>query len=348
MGMRKVVIAAGLAALSSAGHAQTQVQVYGIADAGLEYLTNVPVTGGGTDNMMQVTSGIIQSSRFGFRGSEDLGGGLSAVFNLENGFALDTGVLANGGRLFGRQAWVGLKGKFGQVMIGRSMNVIFDFGVAFDPYSGMRYSTTTYDANYAGRADNALKYQGTFGPLNLRAQYSFGYDSLRNIGEVPGAFKVGKEIGLNATYDIGNFRIGVLYDRQNGALVARPDDKDVRLGVGATAEFKPVKLYAAHVRRTVDVGATSSDIDLSWVGASVPVTPALSLTANLYWHDPDGAANRSSMLAFLGVYNLSKRTALYSGLALARNQRLARFGPGGTVNPGDGQTGLTLGVRHSF
>jgi predicted porin len=345
-----VVIAVGLAALSSSIHAQSnqQVQLYGIADAGLEYLTHVPVAGGGTDNMTQISSGNIQSSRFGLRGSEDLGGGLSAIFNLENGFSLDTGVLANGGRLFGRQAWVGLKGAYGQLLVGRTMNVVYDFGIAFDPYSGMRYSTTTYDPAYAGRADNSLKYQGTFGGLNLRTQYSFGYDALKGIGEVPGAFKVGKEIGVNASYDIGNFRIGAVYDRQNGASIARQEDKDVRRAVGATADFKPVKLYAAYQRRSVDAGAASTDIDFSWVGAMVSVTPALSLAANLYWHDPEGAANRSSMLGLLGMYSMSKRTALYTAAALARNQARARFGPGGAVDPGDRQTGVTVGIRHVF
>jgi predicted porin len=350
MSVKKMVIAVGLAALSSSIHAQSnlQVQLYGIADAGLEFLNHVPVAGGGTDNVTLLSSGNVQASRFGLRGNEDLGGGLSAIFTLENGFSLDNGTLGNGGRLFGRQAWVGLKGAYGQLLVGRTMNVLFDFGTAFDPFSGMRYSTTTYDLSYAGRADNALKYMGTYGNLNLRAQYSFGYDGVRGIGEVPGAYKAGKEMGVNTTYDFANFRIGATYDRQNGASVAAQHDKDVRYAIGAAADFKPVKVYAAYQRRTVDVGATSTDIDFSWVGAMYSATPALLLGANLYWHDPEGASNRSSMLVLYGSYSLSKRTALYTTAGLAKNQLRAKVGPGGTVNPGDRQTGLTAGIRHVF
>jgi predicted porin len=75
MGLKKMAIAVGLAALSSSIHAQSSVQVYGIVDAGVEFLNHVPVTGGGTGNVTRLSSGNVQSSRFGFRGSEDLGGG---------------------------------------------------------------------------------------------------------------------------------------------------------------------------------------------------------------------------------------------------------------------------------
>jgi predicted porin len=348
MQSKKILTALGLAVLSVPVWAQQNAQVYGIADVGVEFLNHVPVPGGGSKNLVGVQSGNIQTSRLGFRGTEDLGGGLKANFGLESGFSMDTGTLNNGGRLFGRNAWVGLSGAYGQIQLGRQVNTVYDFGVAFDPYSGMRYSGTTYDAAYAGRADNAIKYLGQFGGLDVRAQYSMGYDGARGIGEVPGAFKVGKEMGAFATYDFANVRIGATYDRQNGATVATQNDKDVRMGVGLTAIFKPMKLYAAYERRSQDVGVRSTDTDLYWIGAGFPVTPALTVTANAYVLDPQGPGNRSSMLVVYGSYGLSKRTSLYTMLALAKNQALARISPGGTVNPGDGQTGLVVGIRHLF
>jgi predicted porin len=348
MQSKKILTALGLAVLSVPVCAQSTVQVYGVADAGLEFLNHVPVAGGGSENVVGVQSGNIQTSRLGFRATEDLGGGLKANFGLESGFSLDTGTLNNGGRLFGRHAWVGLSGAYGQIQLGRQVNTVYDFGVAFDPYSGMRYSGTTYDPAYAGRADNAVKYLGLFGGLDVRLQYSMGYDGARGIGEAPGAFKAGKEMGAFAAYEFGNVRIGAAYDRQNGATVAMQNDKDERMAVGLTATFKPVRLYAAYERRSQEVGVGGTDTDLYWIGAGYAVTPALSVTANAYVLDPQGPGNRSSMLAVYGSYGLSKRTSLYTTLALAKNQALARLGASGTVNPGDNQTGLLVGIRHQF
>lgn len=348
MQSKKILTALGLAALAVPVYAQSSVEVYGIADVGVEFLNHVPVAGGGSKNLVGIQSGNIQTSRLGFRGTEDLGGGLNANFGLESGFSMDTGALNNGGRLFGRQAWVGLSSAYGQIQLGREVNSVYDFGVAFDPYSGMRYSGTTYDPAYAGRADNAIKYLGQFGALDVRTQYSMGYDGAKGIGEVPGAFKVGKEMGWFAAYDFGNVRIGANYDRQNGPTLLAQNDKDERMAVGLTATFKPVKLYAAYERRSQDVGVKSTDTDLYWIGAGYAVTPALSVTANAYVLDPQGPGNRSSMLVLYGSYGLSKRTSLYTMLALAKNQALATTSASGTVNPGDGQTGLLVGIRHQF
>ena len=129
--MKKSALAlAVLAALSlnTVAHAQSNVQVYGLIDAGVEHLTNAGPNGA---DMNRVISGGKNTSRWGFRGSEDLGGGLKAVFNLEGGILLDTG--AQDGALFKRQANVGLEGGFGRVVIGRSFTTTYDLVIKFDP-----------------------------------------------------------------------------------------------------------------------------------------------------------------------------------------------------------------------
>jgi predicted porin len=351
MQLRRVGVVAGAALFSTSLYAQTGIQLYGIADAGVEYVNKVRIgtTGSETGRVVRLQSGNAASSRFGFRGREDLGGGLTAQFVLENGFSIDDGTMSQGGRLFGRQAFVGLGGRFGEIQAGRETTAVYDFGLVFDPISPARYAAPIFDAAFVGRADNALKYVGTFGGLNIRAQYSFGFDGLiANGGEVPGAFRVGKEAGAHVDYALGNFVVGAAYDRQNGTSIATQENTNERKLIGATVNLKPVKLFAAYQRQTVKTPATSTDTNFYWVGAQYNATSALALSTAAYFRDPEGTANRSTMLTLLASYALSKRTDIYSQAAFMKNQDTATLGMGGAVTPGSNQTGVTLGVRHRF
>ena len=129
--MKKSALAlAVLAALSlnNSATAQTNVQVYGLIDAGVEAVNHA---GPNDHGVVRVISGGKNTSRWGFRGTEDLGGGLKAVFQLEGGILLDTG--ATDGPLFKRQANVGLEGGFGRVVIGRSFTTTYDLVIKVDP-----------------------------------------------------------------------------------------------------------------------------------------------------------------------------------------------------------------------
>jgi len=114
--MKKSLLAlAALGAFASAAHAQSSVTLYGIIDAGLTYVNNVQ-----GNSLWAMQSGILQGSRWGLKGSEDLGGGLKTVFQLENGYNVFSGKLGQGGLDFGRQAYVGLSStSFGTVTVGR-------------------------------------------------------------------------------------------------------------------------------------------------------------------------------------------------------------------------------------
>jgi predicted porin len=348
----KIAIVIAIVALSSTGHAQTNVQLYGLVDAGVEYVDKVRTGAAGseTKSMVRVQSGSAQSSRFGFRMREDLGDGLSAVFVLESGIAIDSGTLSQGGRLFGRHAYVGLKHKsLGELQLGRQTSMVYDYGVQYDPVTATRYSSVVFDASYAGRADNAVKYVGNFDGLSIGAQYSFGYDSLIAGGsEVPGASKVGRKAGVHMSYTIGGAQFGVLYDRQNGVSVATQRDTTVRMAVGGLYNFAPVKLFASYQRQRMETAVTSRDINLYWVGAQYSTGGPFTLIGSLYFNDPDGSAKRSNMLTIFASYALSKRTDLYSEVALMKNQDVAMVGMGGAVNPGDHQRGAIVGIRHRF
>lgn len=351
MNFARTGIAFAIALLSMTAHAQTNVQLYGIMDAGIEYVNKVRVGGVGseTDSVVRVQSGSAQSSRFGLRGREDLGNGLSALFALESGISIDTGTLGQGGRLFGRHAYVALNHKtFGELQLGRQATTVYDYGVVYDPIAASRYSAVVFDPAYAGRADNAIKYVGKFGGLGIGSQYSFGYDSLIAGGsEVPGASRVGKEMGLHVSYAIGAAQLGVLYDRQNGISVATQLDTTERVTIGALYNIAPLKLFASYQRLTSETRLASRDTNLYWVGAQYGAGP-WTLSSALYFNDPDGSANRSDMLAVLASYALSKRTDIYAEAAFMKNQDAAMLGMGGAVNPGDRQGGVIVGIRHRF
>lgn len=352
MHLARTIIAIATAALSVTVHAQTNVQLYGIVDAGVEYVDKVRTGGVGstTESVVRVQSGSASSSRFGIRGREDLGDGISAVVALESGISIDSGTLGQGGRLFGRHAYVGVNHKsLGEVQFGRQASTVYDYGLLYDPLAGTRYSAYVFDAPYAGRADNAVKYVGKFAGLNIGAQYSLGYDSLIAGGsEVPGAFRVGKEMGMHLSYAAGPVQVGVLYNRQNGTSVATQRNTTERMTVGGTYSFAPVKLFASYQRLSSDTPVTSRDTDLYWVGTQYSSAGAFTLTGVLYFNDPDGSANKSTMLTLLASYALSKRTDLYSEIAFMKNQDAAMLGMAGAVNPGDRQGGAIVGIRHRF
>ena len=123
--MKRLILAAAMAStvVVSVANAQSNVQLYGLLDTGVEYLTHATPQGG---TLVRVpTNTATLPSRWGMRGTEDLGNGLQALWTLESGFALNNGTSAQGGRLFGRQSFVGLGGKWGTITIGRQYGMTY-------------------------------------------------------------------------------------------------------------------------------------------------------------------------------------------------------------------------------
>jgi len=172
--------------------AQTGVNLYGIVDVGVRATDGLP---GATTS---VASGVNQTSRWGIRDQENLGGGWKAVFRLEGGMNADTGTQAKSDRLFDRQAWAGLESPYGQVAVGRQANLISDALLPVDPIGkrdasfnpnvnvaglsntafgthafGRQYGPSGYADNFY-RLDNTIKYTATVGPWQARAAYSAG------------------------------------------------------------------------------------------------------------------------------------------------------------------------------
>src|SRR5450830_224496 len=165
------------AACSHQAMAQSQVTIYGIIDAGVVYTTNANAAGNSAFKMPSLTGSF--PSRLGFKGAEDLGGGLEAIFVLEAGFAPDTGAMGQGNRLFGRQSLVGLKSNaWGQVMLGRQVNMTYIAMLKTDVMGPNIFAIGSIDSYLPNaRSDNSIGYLGSFSNFTVGATYSFGRDT---------------------------------------------------------------------------------------------------------------------------------------------------------------------------
>lgn len=231
--MRQIIlrgIAPAMLALASGAAGAQSVTLYGLVDTGIEYVSHASSSGNGLVRMPSVTGTL--PSRWGLRGTEDLGGGTQAVFTLESGFNTDTGTSGQGARLFGRQAWVGLSGRYGTLTLGRQYSMAFlSLGDAdlLGPSQYALGSLDTYIPN--ARTDNTVAYKGTFGGLTVGATYSFGHDAAGGVpasgtcaGEQAGSASSCRTVSAMLKYDAARFGVAGAYEEQRG-------------GTGATASF---------------------------------------------------------------------------------------------------------------
>jgi predicted porin len=203
--MKKSLLAlAALGAFAGVAHAQSSVTLYGIIDVGINMNTNA-----GGFHKYDMSSGVLQGSRFGLRGTEDLGGGLKALFVLENGFDVTNGKLGQGGLMFGRQAYVGLSSQFGTVTLGRQYDSVVDYVGPFevgDQWGGYiaAHPGDIDNFNNAYRTNNTVKYtSANYGGLTFGGTYSLGGQA--------GNFTGNQIWSLGAGYNNGPLALGVGY-----------------------------------------------------------------------------------------------------------------------------------------
>lgn len=385
--MKMKLFAAAVAALAAGGaYAQSSVTLYGVVDAGIEYANHQPNVSGSHD-VVRLTSGNMSGSRWGLRGVEDLGGGLKGVFVLESGFSVDTGTSGQGSRLFGRQAFVGLQSQYGTLSLGRHQTPFYDFGLAFDPMAiSTNYSITSQDAGFSSRADNSVKYTGTFGGLTASLLYSTGANTVGSAsafqgvsGEVPGSYKTGREYSASLIYNGGPFSIGAIFDETNLGNPTIPgvntaSAKVQRASVAGTYAFGPAKVFAgyryAHALQgailpggvtTFNGTTTNATVsNLYWLGAGYQLTPALSLTGAAYYQDFRNSGADPWSFVVSTDYAFSKRTDAYFNVSYTKNKDGSSLGVSsgqtgnqggsgfGTTANGANQFGAVVGVRHKF
>ena len=385
--MKKSLTALAALTVTGLACAQSSVTLFGVIDAGVSYqsATSRNAITGITSKQSQwsLANSGYNSSRIGFRGTEDLGGGLAASFWLEAPITNDDG--ATGIANFNRRSTVSLSGGFGEVRLGRDYTATFWNDTVFDPFgtngsgtnviSTVGGSTGIGNSNYA-RASNMVAY---FLPPNLggfygQVQYSLNENVRTSATDLTAATSssAGRYIGGRFGYANGPLDVA-LAAGQNVAVDTTALTRKVQtVNLGASYDFGPVKLFGelSNVQNKFDTGLTNTHDSYKGylIGATVPVGPGLiraSYSAvrynegatGLYGEDP-----RVNKLALGYVHNLSKRTALYATVARVSNRNDAAYtgsltaaSTTGYGSTGVGYTGLPksstgydFGIRHAF
>jgi predicted porin len=363
--MKRTLTAIALAGAACAGaQAQSGVTIYGTADLAVEHLTHAP--NGSLARVPGLTGSV--PSRLGFRGVEDLGGGLAAVFTLEQGLALDSGSLNQGGRAFGRQAFVGLQGPWGTVSLGRQYSMLFWSQLDADILGPHMFGSGSLDSYLPNaRVDNAIAWRGTFSGFTLGALYSLGRDNV-NAGPSPSGTNCAGESATDKQacrqwsallkYDAPNWGVATAVDEMRGgpgafAGLTSSTLKDRRSTVAGWYRWGTVKFGGGVIDRRNEASAATPRSKLWYLGAAYSITPQFAVDGEVFKLDYKNSANEATLWALRGTWQLSKRTALYATagridndgtLALSVSNAQASGGP----LAGGSQTGLGLGIRHTF
>lgn len=362
--VKKVAVAIVLVGLGTIAHAQSSVQIYGVMDTAVEYMNNVGKDKSSLTRMPSLTGS--GPSLLGFRGREDLGGGLSAGFALEMGIAPDSGELNQGGRGFGRQSFVSLNGSWGSLGLGRQYTMLFWSTHNADVIGPNMHSMSVLDSYFPNaRADNSISYKGTFSGLTLGATYSLGRDAVKANnpggtncpGEKSGDSKNCREWSALLKYDAAEWGVALAHDALRGgpgAFAGLDSSKktDKRSMLNGYVKLGEAKIGAGYMNRKNDGDPKKPRSNLWFVGVSYPVgqwTFDAQYNQLKYQH----SADKGQLVVVRGIYKLSKRTAVYTSLGHITNRGKAAFNasgaqPGGGPNPGVNQTGFGAGLSHRF
>jgi len=353
------------AANAHAATPSSTVQLYGLIDVGVQTLTHGPEGRSKTG----MSSGNMNGSRWGLRGTEDLGDGLKTVFALESGFDVGNGKTLQGGRLFGRQAYVGLADRrFGTLTLGRHNTLMIDWMSKFNPFENATYGGKRIDPAFSDRMDNAIKYTNKFGPVSVGAYYSFGWNNDQSWTDT----NTGRMIGGGLRYQSGGWDAAVLYHTKRADAPKAPADsgnREDRILAALAYDFDGVKVYGGY--RWLEQKLTQRDYvsRLYWVGAAWQATPATRLSLAVYHMDGNTCDNmngvscpavqgdlddqKPTLLVLGSEYDLSKRTTLYALGSYALNDNGSSVSViggkyGVNVEPGRNQLGVAVGLRHRF
>jgi general bacterial porin, GBP family len=382
--MKKTLMVAALSGLfATAAQAQSSVTLYGLIDAGLTYTNNQ----GGSHNFKE-TSGSVNGSRWGLRGAEDLGGGLKAIFVLENGFNIGNGQLGQNSREFGRQAFVGLSSnQYGAVTLGRQYDSMVDY-VAPLALTGTQYGGTQFahpfdndNLDNSFRVNNSVKYTSAdYAGFKFGAQYGFSNEAA--------GFADNRQYSVGASYNYGPLNVAAGYmqlnnnvtpagaiNNANGAVAG--DNTFIAglqrtFGAGLNYAFGPATVGFVFTQTKLEdasgisgsaVGNGGGTLNLTdnyarfnnyELNGRYALTPALSLSGAYTYTDArlDGAKPSFHQFSLQTAYSLSKRTDVYlQGVYQTVNEGSgleANINGLGAASATNNQVAVTAGLRHRF
>ncbi|MBB5469491.1 putative porin [Paraburkholderia sp. Clong3] len=378
---KSLIVVSAAASFASVAHAQSSVTLYGLLDAGLTYTSNVA-----HNSKWAAGSGGINQSMFGLRGSEDLGGGLKAIFTLESGFNINNGKYANNNGMFNRQAFVGLSSsQFGTVTLGRQYDAAQDYlapltatGSWGGTYFAHPFNNDNLNTNGGLSVNNSVKYSS--------ANYAgFTFGGTYGFSNQAGGFANNRQYSLGAAYQWQGLHLGAAYAQQNNpaanasgasdgvlantAGVLQGDFRQRQFGAGASYGFGPALVGVAWTQSRVDnlvgeaPGQRQGHTNNYEINGKYNVTPAMALgvaytftDARGYGINADGndMKTRYHQIGLQADYSLSRRTDVY---AQAVYQHAMGDGGVASIYSGDNtvptsssknQTAATVGLRHRF
>jgi predicted porin len=361
--MNKTILPAViLAASAGVASAQSGITIYGIIDAGL-----VTERGGAAGNVNKITSGVGEASRLGFKGTEDLGGGLSALFQLETGFRVDTGELDATNTIFNRQAFVGLKSQYGTLTLGRQ----------YTPWHlALSQVGDPFATGYAGGAKNQFPDFGN----NIRSSNTVLYASpvyngfsgslAYSPGEQGGSTDAGRQWGASIGYAAGPLNVRLAYNQRNSDVAPAPGVTPVSQSLGrntllaANYDFGVVKAYFAYGAdkgfNSTPLGnpsnpfgivpppTPSTDGDEYLLGLTAPLGTGTLMASVMRKNDKTSFNQDANSWGIGYLYPLSKRTLVYAAYGSIDNKNGAGYTVANNTEPGSGDRAFNLGLRHSF
>lgn len=342
--------------------AASSVSLYGSLDEGVTFASNQ-----GGARSWSTAAGIIEPTRWGITGTEDLGDGMAAVFRLESQFSLDNGSNV-GGNLFGRQAYVGLRNKYGTLTLGHQYDFMFDtlqmngydaasrFGGLYSlrrgPFPGLAIpgavgGSSDFDRLAGERIDNAVKYvSSNMSGLTLGALYAFGGKA--------GDFSNSNATSFGVNFERGRFGVAAAYTNVRYPQLNDGSDAIRNIGLGTKYDFgkTQVSLLYTYTKNTQN----GAKVDVLELAARHTIGVRYLIGASVDWMKGNAVLNSNKAYQFTGTvdYLLSKRTDVY---ALASYQLARAGGPGQALaslngialaSSGPSQAVFRIGVRHRF
>jgi len=348
--MQKKIIALAVAGLvSGAAFAQSNVTMYGVADM---YYAHSWANTTGQDSSNHINSGGLSGSRLGFKGTEDLGNGLKALFVLEYGLNMDDKAAGVGAGSVARQQLVGLTGNFGTVVAGAAQTAGYDWSCATNPIAGSALdasaklgSSTLLSCSHAGRSGNAFAYiSPSFSGL------TFAYNHAR-VTEINGANIAGGADDyanlLSATYANGPISASLIYSKITGDTQNTVINDDIKeWGLTGAYDFGMAKVFASYQQNDSDVTNMN---DHKWqLSAAIPVSAAGTVALQYAQNSIDARASDSKAWTLAYTHALSKRTTAYGGYTHVSNDSAAAKAALCTPLAGDSSSVLAVGLRHTF
>ena len=356
--MKKSLVALALAgAFASAAQAQS-IEMYGIVDMGFVQESGgptgpIPVTTPPTvrlpaGNINKLTSGAQSGTRLGFKGTEDLGSGMKALFVLETGIAADKGGFNQANTAFARQSFVGLQSDMGTVTMGRQYTPYFLTMLVGDPFAagmaGAAQNMLMPASNI--RMDNAVKYTSpVFSGFSGEAAYGFGEQADSDVRS--------RQLGAFINYSGAPVNVRLGYLRKNTdttTITAQAKTKEISNWIlAANWDVKVAKLFAAVTNNDEAVYAPIRRKSQDYlIGAQVPFNKHTFIASYIYKDGDDAMTGNANQVALGYTYTMSKRTNLYAAWGRINNGTNSLLTVGNNSDPGYGDKALNLGIRHIF